>query len=317
MGIAVLAMGCLSMVDGNLRMAGDEHSRIIAIVLGIFFQLAEPIFFIVSADRNRTRDSRLMYFASGVVLMILGVTFMTMGQNAAVNNGAIAQDSVKQQIQDYAAQIASLQTSIESLQPNADQQSRSIYRSSREHAPASLARASELMAQRAELSKKMVELTSQRKTTAYEAVAPVANRLNLSSNDGELYLTLARSIMIDVVAILLIALATHGLTLPKLLTSYGAAIMVRESAHLKSTGASAYLDSEVRSPVAVTASASNCVVPHQQGNTLSSFLNAARPSPKNCAETARSTVSYSRNGSPADQQIDWKKRQLLEPHPTS
>lgn len=126
MGIAVLAMGALSMVDGNLRIAGDEHSRFIAIVLGIFFQLAEPVFFIVSTDRNRTRESRLMYFASGCVLMILGVTFMTIGQNAAVNNGAIAQDSVKQQIQDYVAQIASIQSSIESLQLNADQQSRSI-----------------------------------------------------------------------------------------------------------------------------------------------------------------------------------------------
>lgn len=173
------------------------------------------------------------------------------------------------------------------------------------------------MAQRAELSEKIFQLTSQRKTNAYEAVAPIAHRLNLSSNDGECYLTLARSIMIDVVAILLIALATNGLTLPKSLTPHTAAIMVRESAHLKPTRASMHLDSDVRSPVAVTPSAGNSVAQYQRGNTQSSFLNAARPSPNFYAEPAVSILSSSRIGRRAAQQIHWKMRQIPEPHPTS
>jgi len=209
-GAACMAVAGYFLIEGLSEFSGNAGTTRMLIIGGVLFQITESICFIsASALTYHSLRWRYILFALGMVLFCFSIGVMTLAQKTALQTGetqASANDEKRKHIRD---QITSLQKVIDSYRYNAQRQSRSIYKDSRAKGQDSLNRAANLEERKIQLSENLFILNKARRQTSSDFFKRVEEIVGLPAASTEFYFLVARSLLLELSAIILMSFAAN------------------------------------------------------------------------------------------------------------
>ncbi len=209
-GAACMAVAGYFLIEGLSEFSGNANTTRMLIIGGVLFQITESICFIsASALTYHSLRWRYILFALGIVLFCFSIGVMTLAQKTALQTGetqASANDEKRTHLRN---QIKSLQKVIESYRYNAQRQSRSIYKDSRAKGQDSLNRAAKLEDKKLQLAETLFVLNKARRQTSSDFFKRVEEVVGLPAASTEFYFLVARSLLLELSAIILMSFAAN------------------------------------------------------------------------------------------------------------